>query len=173
MGKYVAENTVKKMIKVGKAVKGSRVLILGLTFKEDVGDIRNTKVVDIVAELNNYQVETMIFDPYASPEEVRHEYGLEVLSGLPDDGCVDAVILAVPHKKFGELLSDKTVGTSTCQGRLSDRNVTPLCQNSGTGKFLQRLAGFCKKGEEPVLIDVKGFFEPEEAQKAGLRYWRL
>ncbi|MEW6712276.1 MAG: nucleotide sugar dehydrogenase [Candidatus Riflebacteria bacterium] len=158
MGKYVAENTVKKMIKAGKAVKGAKVLILGLTFKEDVGDIRNTKVVDIVAELNDYQVETMIFDPYASPEEVRHEYGLEVLSALPDEGCVDAVILAVPHKKFEEMLSGEDAGG----------HMGPPLQ-----RMLKRIVAFCKKGEEPILIDVKGFFEPEEAKKAGLRYWRL
>ena len=88
-------------------------LLLGLTFKEDVGDIRNTKVVDIVAELNDYQVETCIYDPYANAEEVRHEYGLEILSELPEDGSVDAVILAVPHKKFGEILSGKGIPRDT------------------------------------------------------------
>jgi UDP-N-acetyl-D-galactosamine dehydrogenase len=107
MGKFVAENTVKKLIKAGKAVKGAKVLLLGLTFKEDVGDIRNTKVVDIVSELNDYQVETCIYDPFADPEEVKHEYGLDVLPTLEIAPKVDAVILAVPHKKFAELSLEK------------------------------------------------------------------
>ena len=75
MGKFVAENTVKKRIRVGKAVKGAKVLVLGLTFKENVGDIRNTKVVDIISELAEYGVESLVFDPYANAEEVIHEYG--------------------------------------------------------------------------------------------------
>jgi len=80
MGKYVAENTVKQMIRSGKVIKGSRVLILGLTFKEDVPDIRNTKVVDIVAELKDYGIEVLIHDPFANAEETRHEYSLEITS---------------------------------------------------------------------------------------------
>jgi len=93
MGKFVAENTVKKLIRVGKAVKGAKVLVLGLTFKENVGDIRNTKVVDIISELNEYMVETMIYDPFASAGEVRHEYGLEierqeVANAWPPQDCV-------------------------------------------------------------------------------------
>jgi UDP-N-acetyl-D-galactosamine dehydrogenase len=142
MGKFVAENTVKKLIRAGKAVKGAKVLLMGLTFKEDVGDIRNTKVVDIVYELDDYQVETFIFDPYADPDEVKHEYGLEILSSLEEAKEVDAVIFAVPHQKFKEL-------------------------------SLEQIAGFCKKDEPPILVDVKGFFAPEAAKKAGLRYWRL
>lgn len=142
MGKFVAENTVKKLIKVGKAVKGAKVLILGLTFKENVGDIRNTKVVDIVSELNEYMVETVIFDPYANAAEVLHEYNLEILPSLEAAPQVDAVILAVPHDKFKDLSLDK-------------------------------LATFCKKGAAPVIIDIKGMFEPETAIKQGIKYWRL
>ena len=99
MGKYVAENTVKQMIKSGKVVKTSRVLILGLTFKEDVPDIRNTKVVDIVAELQDYGIEVLIHDPLADSAETQHEYGLK-LTELADVGRVDAVIYAVSHKEF-------------------------------------------------------------------------
>jgi len=102
MGKYVAENTVKQMIKAGKVIKGSRVLMLGLTFKEDVPDIRNTKVVDIVSELEDYGVEVLIHDPLADAAETRHEYGLE-LTALAQVGKVDAVILAVGHKDFASL----------------------------------------------------------------------
>ncbi len=99
MGKYVAENTIKQMIKSGKVIKGSRVLVLGLTFKEDVPDIRNTKVVDIVAELKDYGIEVLIHDPLANPAEARHEYGVELFE-LSAVGQVDAVIYAVSHKEF-------------------------------------------------------------------------
>ena len=99
MGKYVAENTVKQMIKSGKVIKNSRVLILGLTFKEDVPDIRNTKVVDIVRELEDYGIEVLIHDPLADAQETRHEYQLE-LTALDQVGIVDAVICAVSHKAF-------------------------------------------------------------------------
>ena len=142
MGKFVAENTVKKMIRAGKAVKGAKVLILGLTFKENVGDIRNTKVVDIISELAEYDVESCIYDPYANAEEVRHEYGLEILPSLEAAPAVDAVILAVSHDKFKDLTLDK-------------------------------LAGFCRKGAMPIVVDIKGMFEPEMAVKQGVRYWRL
>lgn len=102
MGKYVAENTIKQMIKAGKVIKGSKVVILGLTFKEDVPDIRNTKVVDIVAELKDYGTEVLIHDPLADAGETRHEYGLE-LTELAHVGKVDAVILAVGHKEFAAM----------------------------------------------------------------------
>ena len=108
MGKYVAENTVKQMIKTGKVIKGSRVLILGLTFKEDVPDIRNTKVVDIVSELTDYGIEVLIHDPLAIPEETRHEYGLE-LTDLNSVGHVDAVIYAVAHKQFSIIDTNRLV----------------------------------------------------------------
>ncbi len=102
MGKYVAENTIKLMIKSGKVIKNSRVLVLGLTFKEDVPDIRNTKVVDIVSELEDYGVNVLIHDPLANPDETRHEYGLE-LTDLSAVGKVDAVIYAVSHNSFAAL----------------------------------------------------------------------
>ena len=102
MGKYVAENTVKQMIKAGKVIKGSRVLVLGLTFKEDVPDIRNTKVVDIISELQDYEIEVLVSDPMANADETRHEYGLELV-GLDAIGKVDAIIYAVSHKTFAEL----------------------------------------------------------------------
>jgi len=94
------------VIRAGKAVKGAKVLILGLTFKENVGDIRNTKVVDIVSELAEYDVESMIFDPYADAAEVHHEYGLDILPSLEKLPAVDAVVLAVPHDKFKELAGE-------------------------------------------------------------------
>jgi UDP-N-acetyl-D-galactosamine dehydrogenase len=102
MGKYVAENTVKNLIRVGKAVKGARVLVLGLTFKENVPDIRNSKVVDILRELREYEVEVLVTDPWADADEARHEYGLELVS-LEAVGKVDAVVWAVAHEQFREI----------------------------------------------------------------------
>jgi UDP-N-acetyl-D-galactosamine dehydrogenase len=102
MGKYVAEQTVKKLIEAGKKVKGARVLVLGLTFKEDVPDIRNTKVVDILAELEEYGVSSFVHDPHADPAEARHEYGLELVD-LSKDIPYDAVIFAVNHRAFADL----------------------------------------------------------------------
>jgi UDP-N-acetyl-D-galactosamine dehydrogenase len=102
MGKFIAETTVKKLIEADKAVKGSRVLVLGLTFKEDVPDIRNSRVVDILAELKSYGIEPLVNDPLADAAETRHEYGLEL---TPLDGLapVDAVICAVAHNAFRRL----------------------------------------------------------------------
>jgi UDP-N-acetyl-D-galactosamine dehydrogenase len=99
MGKYIAETTVKQLIRADKAVKGARVLVLGLTFKENVPDIRNTKVVDIIHELREFQVEVLVHDPVADPAAARVEYGLE-LQSLEEIGPVDGVILAVAHDAF-------------------------------------------------------------------------
>jgi UDP-N-acetyl-D-glucosamine/UDP-N-acetyl-D-galactosamine dehydrogenase len=106
MGKYVAENTVKKLIQAGKAVKGARVLVLGLTFKENVPDIRNSRVIDIIRELEEYQVEVLVHDPLADPHEARHEYGVELLA-LGEAGHVDGVVWAVAHESFRELTPDR------------------------------------------------------------------
>jgi len=110
MGKFVAENTVKKLIRAGKAVKGAKMLILGLTFKENVADIRRSKVFDIIRELDEYMVETLVHDPLANAEAVRREYGREVLTSITSLPPVDAVILAVPHQCFGELSLEKLAG---------------------------------------------------------------
>ncbi len=102
MGKHVAEQTVKKLIVADKAVKGARILLLGLTFKENCPDIRNTKVVDIVSELKEYGIEVLVHDPMADSADVQHEYGF----GLVDlDGLapVDGVIWAVAHNAFAEI----------------------------------------------------------------------
>ena len=106
MGKYVAENTVKQLIRAGKAVKGARVLVLGLTFKENVPDIRNTKVVDIISELRDYEVEVLVHDPVADPVEAREEYGLELV-GLDAVGQVDGVVLAVAHEVFRGISAER------------------------------------------------------------------
>jgi nucleotide sugar dehydrogenase len=100
MGKYVAENTVKKLIKAGKQIKGSKILVLGLTFKENISDIRNTKVIDVVNELKDFGINVYVYDPYAYPEEVKHEYGIELLEDINSQKPYDAVIVAVRHNVF-------------------------------------------------------------------------
>jgi UDP-N-acetyl-D-galactosamine dehydrogenase len=98
MGFYVAKQTVKKLIAAGKNVLNSRVLIMGVTFKENVSDIRNSKVMDIASELRSYGVHVDLADPFASSKELEKEYG-ETLSMNPT-GPYDAVILAVAHKPY-------------------------------------------------------------------------
>lgn len=100
MGKYIAEQTVKKLIEAGKPVKSSRVLIMGITFKENIPDIRNTRVVDIFHELEEYGVLADIYDPWADPEDVRQEYGLELLKNMDSQAPYDAIIVAVKHREF-------------------------------------------------------------------------
>ncbi|MGD8833969.1 MAG: nucleotide sugar dehydrogenase [Desulfobacteraceae bacterium] len=99
MGKYIAERTVKMLIKQGRTVKGANVALLGITFKENVPDLRNTRVVDIVHELEDYGVEVLIHDPLADCQEAKEHYGLELVSMETLKG-VDAVVVAVVHKAY-------------------------------------------------------------------------
>ena len=99
MGEYVSLQIIKLMLKHDLQVKDAKVLILGVTFKEDCPDIRNTKVIDMVKNLNDYRVNTTIYDPWADPEEVMHEYGLETTQQKPT-GTFDVIVLAVAHEKF-------------------------------------------------------------------------
>lgn len=103
MGKFVAEKTVKLMIGAGKSVRGAKVIILGLTFKEGCVDLRNSKVPDIVTELQSYGIEVLVHDPLASPDEALNEYGIALTSWerLPQ---AEAAILAVAHPEYAELL---------------------------------------------------------------------
>jgi len=140
MGKHVAERAVKMLIGTGRQVRGARVVILGITFKEDVPDLRNTKVIDIIRELKDYGVDVLINDPLADSTEARQYYGVE-LQPLDTIKDADAVILAVMHKAYREMGLE---GIS----RLFSHNPAPF-------------------------IDVKGCFSPQDAQKLGLRYWRL
>ncbi|VDH05087.1 nucleotide sugar dehydrogenase [Bergeyella zoohelcum] len=102
MGKYVAEQVVKAMIKKNINVNGAEVLMLGITFKENCPDVRNTKIVDVIAALEDFGVKVTIFDPWANPEEVQHEYGVESTQKLSSTKF-DAVVLGVAHKEFKEL----------------------------------------------------------------------
>ena len=99
MGEYVAGETIKLMLKKGIQVLGSDILIMGFTFKENCPDVRNTKVIDIYRSLKEYNVNIMVFDPWANPDIARREYGVDIINELPDHKF-DAVILAVAHKEF-------------------------------------------------------------------------
>ena len=102
MGKYIAEQTIKQMIAAGSYIKGARVNVLGLTFKEDCADLRNSKVVDIIEELKAYGAEVFVHDPEADPEEAMHEYGVRLLQWA-DLPRADAVVAAVAHKQYKAL----------------------------------------------------------------------
>lgn len=101
IGFYIAKQTVKKIIAQDKNIKGARVLVMGATFKEDVSDIRNSKVADVVNELKTYGVTVDVVDPHADSEELKHEYGFELVK--EPTGSYDAVIVAVNHKEYKEL----------------------------------------------------------------------
>ena len=140
MGKYIAERTVKMLIAAGKQVRGAKVAILGITFKEDVPDLRNTKVVDIINELKDYGVNVLVSDPLADPDEAQSYYSIQ-LQPLEKIKKLDAVILAVMHKTY---------------------------RDSG----LAGIAGMCADSNA-LVIDVKGCFNPAEANKLGVTYLRL
>jgi UDP-N-acetyl-D-galactosamine dehydrogenase len=103
MGAYVANQTVKCMNLKGVKVKDARILILGITFKENCPDIRNTKIVDIYHTLAEYTSNITVYDPWANPDAVRHEYGIKVVNALSEDERYDAVILGVAHNQFLDL----------------------------------------------------------------------
>ncbi len=104
MGGYIAKQTVKKIISQGKHIQDAKVLVLGATFKEDVSDIRNSKVIDVINELKSFQVTVDILDPHASSEEMEHEYGLGLITETKKE--YDAVIVAVNHKEYREMTED-------------------------------------------------------------------
>ncbi|MEW6087370.1 MAG: nucleotide sugar dehydrogenase [bacterium] len=143
MGKYIAEQTVKLLIRSGKTVKASKVMIMGITFKENIKDIRNSRVIDIINELKQYGIDVLVCDPLADKEEVRHEYGIKLEEYDAKIKC-DAIIIAVNHAHFEKILSIQKLKT-----HLSNKN--------GKG----------------VVIDVKGMFGPDGFNNSGLLYWRL
>jgi UDP-N-acetyl-D-galactosamine dehydrogenase len=118
MGFYVAKQTVKKMIKANKNINGAKVLVMGITFKEDVSDIRNSRVPDIINELKSYGVHVDIVDAHACAAEVKHEYGFELSPSIKDK--YDAVIVAVNHEPYKKLEEDFFKSISTTDGILVD-----------------------------------------------------
>ena len=143
MGKYVAENVVKKLIAAGKNVKDSKVAILGFTFKENCPDTRNTRVIDIMNELGEYGITPVVADPVADAEEGKQHYGIEFVD-INTVKDMDAVIIAVGHTEFMNF-SANDIDAMFADG-----------DNSGK-----------------VLIDVKGVLDRKEYTEAGYQYWRL
>ncbi|OIO05885.1 MAG: GDP-mannose dehydrogenase [Desulfovibrionaceae bacterium CG1_02_65_16] len=141
MGKFIAETCVKKLIAADVKVKGARVGVFGFTFKENVPDLRNTKVIDVVRELEDFGVTVLAHDPMADYAEARREYGID-LCGLSELRDLDAVILAVAHQQYAE------IGLSELRKRF-------------------------RQGAAPLILDVKGRFDPAEAASAGFTLWRL
>ena len=101
MGFYVGKQTVKKILAKGKHIQDAKVLVMGATFKEDVSDIRNSKVIDVVNELKSFQVKVDLVDPHASSSEMEHEYGVGLVATPTND--YDAIIVAVNHKEYTQL----------------------------------------------------------------------
>ncbi|WP_298345939.1 nucleotide sugar dehydrogenase [uncultured Algibacter sp.] len=99
MGQYVAAEIIKLLIQKNINVKGAKVLALGITFKENCPDVRNTKAVDVINEIKSYGADVLVYDPWANPEEVEHEYGIKTTQTMPNDKF-DAVVLTVAHKEF-------------------------------------------------------------------------
>jgi UDP-N-acetyl-D-galactosamine dehydrogenase len=103
MGAYVATEVVKLMVKAGKPVKNAKALMLGITFKENCPDIRNTRAIDVYHELKDFAMEVDVYDPWASHAEVLDEYGIEMIEEIKDFDHYGCVILAVAHNEFKEL----------------------------------------------------------------------
>lgn len=143
MGSYVADKAVKKMIEAGQAPKKSKVVILGLTFKENCPDTRNSKVDDIIKQLNSYGINPVVVDPWASERDAMHEYGVK-LTKIDDVKDADCVIVAVAHNEF------KALGLNDI------KNLFKNCPDS-----------------EKVLIDVKGLYNIKDLKASGMQWWRL
>jgi UDP-N-acetyl-D-galactosamine dehydrogenase len=102
MGRYVVSQLVKAMTRRRIQVDGARVLVMGLAFKENCPDLRNTRVVDIIAELAEYNCQVDVYDPWVSADEAEHEYGIK-LTTPSEQGAYDAIIIAVPHAQFRQM----------------------------------------------------------------------
>ncbi len=143
MGSFIADATIKELIKAGKAPKKCKVAILGLTFKENCPDTRNSKVEDIIKRMGEYDINPIVVDPWANPRDAMHEYRVQ-LTDLDDVSDVDCIILAVAHDKFKSLSLDEL------------KNKYKYSED-----------------KEKVLIDVKGLYTVKELDASGMRYWRL
>ncbi len=143
MGAYVADRAVHKMIEAGQAPRKSKVIILGLTFKENCPDVRNSKVEDIIKQLNTYGIKPVIVDPWASERDAMHEYGVKIAK-MEDVTDADCVIVAVAHNEFKAISLDDI------------KKIYRECVD-----------------EEKVLIDVKGLYKIEDLTTSGMTWWRL
>jgi len=144
MGSFVADATIKQLVLAGKAPKECKIVIMGMTFKENCPDIRNSKVDDIIKRLNEYDITPIVVDPWANPKEAEKEYGI-ILTEMTKVSDADCLILAVSHDEFVKLTWEQI-------GKMYKEEVPT---------------------KERVLIDVKGIKNLKEARAQGYRYWRL
>lgn len=144
MGEFVADAAIKQLICAGKVVRDAKIVILGLTFKENCPDIRNTKVIDIVRRLKQFDINPIIVDPWADAREAQREYDIE-LTRLEDVKDADCIVFAVAHECFKELVGEKL-----------------------DSYYLQT-----QDNSEKILIDVKGMWKQADIKSLGYRYWRL
>lgn len=144
MGAFVADAAIKEMIKAGIAPKKSKVIILGLTFKENCPDTRNSKVEDIINRLYEYDIKPIVIDPWANPVDAKHEYNVDIMP-MEEAKDADCVILAVAHNKFKKMTWEQIAAIYKADSPVNER----------------------------VLIDVKGLRDRYEAAEQGYRYWRL
>ncbi|WP_100333076.1 nucleotide sugar dehydrogenase [Bacillus alkalisoli] len=143
MGEFIASSIIKKLILANKKVKQAKVYIMGLTFKENCPDIRNTKVIDIISSLEEYGIKPIVIDPQADKEEAKHEYGIEVAS-FEDVSNADCLVFAVAHKEF------KSLSLNEIGNMFADVN-----------------------NNEKVIIDVKSVLDRVEVETKGYNYWTL
>jgi len=139
MGKFVAEQTVKEMIRLGFPVKGSHVIVLGLTFKENCPDLRNSKVIDVIRELESYGVTVHVHDPVASPADAQHEYGVPLVpwEHLPK---ANAIVAAVAHDELRRHSCEELAGKLTAGGLVVDvKGVLDAATLQGLGLSVWRL----------------------------------
>lgn len=143
MGEFIANTIIKKLIHVNKVVKKSKVVIFGITYKENCPDTRNSKVVDIIKGLNEYGIEPIVVDPQANREDTKQEYGIELMD-IDDVKDADCLVFAVAHDEFKNM----------ALGQIE--------------KFFKNI-----DNSEKVIIDVKGIFDKNKIEKLGYCYWRL
>lgn len=143
MGKYVAENLIKILIKADIPIKNAKIAILGFTFKENCPDTRNTRVIDIVNELKEYGISPLIADPVADPKEAKDEYGIELIS-MDSIKNLDTLVIAVGHSIFLDIPKD---------------SIKKLFKNA--------------PNENKVIMDIKGLLNKKEYESLGYKYWRL
>lgn len=164
MGKYVAESTVKQMIKANKQINGAKVAIFGVTFKENTPDVRNTKVVDVIRELEEYGVDVKVVDPVADKEDLWREYKIN-LCEIENIKGIDAAIFAVPHEEFKNIQLEDVKAFFGINGLVHPEVMKEI---AATSEYeVEANTDNC------VIIDLKGMFDRKEAEDAGFRYWRL
>ena len=126
MGRWLAEQLVLGLAERRQEVVGTRVLVLGLSFKENCPDLRNTKVVDLIRSLERYGMELDVVDPWVDPEEAQREYGLSMMAAIPAHGRYGAVVLAVAHRQFAVLAAEQWQKLLTPGGVLLDlKGIVP------------------------------------------------